>query len=163
MPPPELAPAPGRRCRLEEEPARRPTIAALWPWLALLLVLLLIGGGAAAYILTRHKTEVVPTVIGEQLSMASTQLQNAGFAVSTINVTSNHPAGFVIRQDPVGGTKAKDGSTVSLVVSSGPGNATVPSVVGLPLDKARQMIRKAKLKSRAGFSTRAVPPYPRTM
>jgi serine/threonine-protein kinase len=112
----------------------------------LLLVLLIAAGGVAAYLLTRPKTEIVPAVAGEQLSVASTQLQNAGFAVSTINVTSEHPAGFVIRQDPVGGTKAKEGSTVNLTVSSGPGNATVPSVADLPLEQAKKAIKQAKLK-----------------
>ncbi len=125
----------------EEEPGR-----GAWPWIALLLVLLLAGGGAAAYFLTRPKSVVVPVVVGEQLSLASTQLQNAGFAVQTISVTSTHPAGFVIRQNPVGDTKAKQGSTVSLNVSSGPGNTTVPSVADLPLSQARQMIAQARLR-----------------
>jgi serine/threonine-protein kinase len=125
----------------EHEPGRGP-----WPWIVLLLVLLIAAGGAAAYLLTRPKTAIVPPVAGEQLSVASTQLQNAGFAVSTIDVVSDHPAGFVIRQNPVGDTKAKEGSTVTLTVSSGPGNATVPSVADLPLGQAKQMITQSKLK-----------------
>jgi serine/threonine-protein kinase len=148
VPAPDLAAAPGNGAAvLAEEPPppdeheRRP-----WPWIVLLLVLLLLAGGAAAYLLTRPKTEIVPPVAGEQLSVASTQLQNAGFSVGTINVTSDHPAGFVIRQDPVGGTKAKKGSTVTLTVSSGPGNATVPSVADLPLGQAKGMIKQAHLK-----------------
>jgi serine/threonine-protein kinase len=116
-----------------------------WPWIVLLLVLLLAAGGAAAYVLTRPKTAIVPPVVGEQLSLASTQLQNAGFAVQTINVTSSHPPGFVIRQDPVGDTKAKQGSTVSLTVSSGPGNASVPPVTGFRLQQAQKMIRQQHL------------------
>jgi serine/threonine-protein kinase len=116
-----------------------------WPWIVLLLVLLIAAGGAAAYVLTRPEKAIVPVVVGEQLSTASTQIQNAGFAVQTINVTSSHPAGFVIRQDPVGGTKAKQGSTVSLTVSSGPGNASVPPVTGFPLPQAEKMIRQQHL------------------
>ena len=45
-------------------------------------------------------------------------------------VTTAKTAGTVIGQDPLGGTKANKGSTVTLTVSHGPGNATVPSVVG---------------------------------
>jgi serine/threonine-protein kinase len=116
-----------------------------WPWIVLLLVLLIAAGGAAAYLLTRPKTAVVPVVVGEQLSQASTQLQNAGFSVQTINVTSSHPPGFVFGQSPVGGTKAKEGSTVSLRVSSGPGNASVPPVAGFPLPQAEKMIRQQHL------------------
>jgi eukaryotic-like serine/threonine-protein kinase len=130
----------------EEPPPPEEHERRAWPWLVLLLVLLLLAGGAAAYLLTRPKTVAVPVVTGEQLSLASTQLQNAGFGISTVNEASNHPSGFVIRQDPVGGTKAKQGSTVTLFVSSGPGNATVPSVVDLPLNQAKQMIQQARLR-----------------
>jgi serine/threonine-protein kinase len=85
-------------------------------------------------------------VVGETLSVASAQLQNAGFAVSTINVPDDHASGFVLRQDPQPGIKAKTGSTVTLTVSSGPGNATVPPVVGMSLDRAKKTITQARLK-----------------
>ncbi|MBV9003553.1 MAG: PASTA domain-containing protein, partial [Solirubrobacterales bacterium] len=75
-----------------------------------------------------------------------TTLQNAGFAVSVINVTNSNPAGVVIAQDPQGDTKADEGSTVSLTVSQGPGNATVPSVEGLSVAQAKQAITRAGLK-----------------
>jgi eukaryotic-like serine/threonine-protein kinase len=130
-----------------------------WPWLALLLVLVIAGGAVAAYLLTRPVKALVPPVAGETLSVASTQLQNAGFAVSTINVPNTHPAGTVIGQNPPGGTKANTGSTVTLTVSSGPGNATVPSVQGLPLGQAEQMIRQAQLKvGRVVFQSNAQMP-----
>jgi serine/threonine-protein kinase len=117
-----------------------------WPWIALLIALLLAGGGVAAYLLTRPAKTPVPRVVGETLSVASAQLQNAGFAVSTINVPDSHASGFVLRQDPSAGVQAKDGSTVTLTVSSGPGNATVPPVVGLPLGQAKKAIAQARLK-----------------
>ena len=84
----------------------------------------------AAYLLTRPKKVVVPGVTGEQFSVAQAQLQNAGFKVNEISVTNQKPAGTVIAQDPLAGAKVKEGSTVTLTVSTGPGNATVPSVVG---------------------------------
>jgi serine/threonine-protein kinase len=123
-----------------DEPGRR------WPWLAMLLVLLLAGGGLAAYLLTRPVKAVVPTVVNEPLSTASAQLQNANFNVSTITVPNNNKSGTVIRQNPQGGTKLKEGSTVTLTVSSGPGNATVPSVEGLSLADAKKAIDRANLK-----------------
>jgi serine/threonine-protein kinase len=131
---------------LDEPPPHEDPRGPRWPWLALLLALLLIGGGVAAYLLTRPAKTPVPRVVGEQLSVANAQLQNAGFAVSTINVPDNHAAGFVLRQDPQPGIKAKDGSTVTLTVSSGPGNATVPPVLGMPLKQAKQAIRQARLR-----------------
>lgn len=111
-----------------------------------LLAAALIGGGLAAYFLTRPTQRLVPAVTGEMLNIARTQLQNAGFSVTVINVTNVKPAGTVIGEDPQGGTKADQGSTVSLTVSQGPGSTTVPSVKGLPLAVAKQDIIRANLK-----------------
>ena len=92
-----------------------------------LLVLLLAGGGVAAYLILRPEKVVVPGVVNEDLNTARTQLQNAGFTVgSPIQVTGTQKAGTVIAQDPQAGTKAKEGSSVSLTVSSGPGTSRSP-------------------------------------
>jgi serine/threonine-protein kinase len=123
------------------EPRRRNP----WPWIALLLALLLAGGGVAAYLLTRPVKVTVPPVVGEQLNPARTVLQNAGFTVSVLNVPSNAATGTVIAENPPGNTKANKGSNVTLTVSSGPGTATVPGVVGLPLDQAKSTIQTAHL------------------
>jgi serine/threonine-protein kinase len=113
---------------------------------ALLALLLLLGGAAAAYVLTRPVKKVVPNVVSEQLNNARTVLQNAGFSVSPINVTSAQPQGVVIAENPPGGTKADEGSTVTLTVSQGPGNVNVPSVTDLTLAKAKRTLKRAGLK-----------------
>jgi serine/threonine-protein kinase len=123
-----------------EERRRNP-----WPWIALLVALLLAGGGAAAYFLTRPTKAVVPKVVLDQLSTARTLIQNAGFTPSLIYQTDKHPAGIVIDQSPLGGAKANTGSTVTLTVSQGPGDGTVPAVQGEPLAEAEKAIRKSKL------------------
>ncbi len=66
--------------------------------------------------------------------------------MSQLSVTSQQKAGTVIAQDPQAGTKAKKGSNVALTVSTGPGNATVPSVVGETLKQAKSSIEIANLK-----------------
>jgi serine/threonine-protein kinase len=126
-----------------------------WPWIALLLALLLLaGGGLAAYLLTRPTKAVVPTVINEPLQTASAQLSNANFTVSTIMVPNSHPSGIVIRQSPEGGTRLNEGSTVTLTVSSGPGNASVPPLEGLTLPQAEQAIKQQNLKpGRVSYQT----------
>jgi serine/threonine-protein kinase len=129
----------------EPPPPERPG-GPRWPWLALLLVLVLAGAGVAVYLSTRPTKALVPTVIREPLSTASAQLQNAGFNVSTITVPSDSRANTVIRQNPQGGTRLDKGSTVTVTVSSGPGNATVPPVEGLPLPQAQQAVKQANLK-----------------
>ncbi len=117
-----------------------------WAWIALLVLALLIAGGVAAYLLTRPVKKVVPAVVGDNLNTASTIIQNAGFAVSTISVPDTKASGFVIRQSPVGQTKADEGSTVTLTVSSGPGNSIVPGVAGLSLKQAERALRAQHFK-----------------
>jgi beta-lactam-binding protein with PASTA domain/predicted Ser/Thr protein kinase len=127
----------------EEEPPRR---HRLWPWLLALLILLLAGGGVAAYLLTRPAKVVVPGVVGQSFTTAQTELSNDGLGVNQLQVTNAKPSGTVIRQSPLAGAKVKQGSTVSLEVSSGPGNTTVPPVVGETLQQARSSIEIAGLK-----------------
>jgi beta-lactam-binding protein with PASTA domain/predicted Ser/Thr protein kinase len=134
-----LEPVPG-----EEPPDGR---RRWWLWLALLLLLLaLAGGGVAAYLILHPVKQVVPGVVGETFSTAQAQLQNDNFNVSELQVTNPKPSGTVISQDPLAGTKAKKNSTVSLTVSSGPGNTTVPPLVGETLAQARSSLAIANLR-----------------
>ena len=116
-----------------------------WLWIAALVVLLL-AGGVAAYLLTRPVTKTVPNVINETLSTAITNVQNAGFTAATIYVQDPRPPGTVISQNPQPSTKAKEGSMITLKVSQGPGNTTVPTVVGLTERGAVRAIKRARLK-----------------
>ncbi len=107
--------------------------------------------GAAIYFLARPAQKIVPPVVGENLDTARTVLQNRGFQVSVVMEHNTHPPNFVFAQSPVGGTKADQGSTVQLTVSTGPaqpGLVNVPNVVGEVLTKAQQDIAKAGLKTR---------------
>ena len=109
------------------------------------LVLLLAGGGAAAYLLTRPQNVAVPTVVLEQVNVAQTNIQNAGLTPSLIYRTDSHKSGIVIAQSPLGGVKVARSSTVTLTVSQGPGNTTVPSVTGLSLKAAKQELKQSGL------------------
>jgi serine/threonine-protein kinase len=123
-----------------------------WRWIGLLVALLAVGGIAAGiYFLTRPSQKVVPPVVGEQLDTARTVLQNAGFQVSVVNEHSTKPAGVVFAQSPLGDTKADEGSTVQLTVSTGPpkpGPVNVPNVIGEQLNHALRDITHAGLKTR---------------
>jgi serine/threonine-protein kinase len=133
----------GRSGQYRDERRRAPR----WPWLlALLLVLLLGGGGAAAFVLTRPQKALVPYVVGLQEASAQTQLTNAGFTASVIDVTSNSAQGEVIAQSPRGSARERTGSTVTLNVSSGPAQATVPDVSTLSEKAAKQQLRQSGLK-----------------
>lgn len=76
----------------------------------------------------------VPPVVGQTRSAAEQQLSARGLEASFTEDTSDRPAGEVISQSPDAGTKVDSGSTVELVVSTGPPPADtvdVPNVVGL--------------------------------
>jgi eukaryotic-like serine/threonine-protein kinase len=97
----------------------------------------------------------VPNVIGKSLSSATQSLKSAGLVVGTVtNQSSSSVAnGDVISQNPSAGTSSQAGSSVDLVVSSGPATATVPSVIGLTSSSAAADLRAA------GFSPVAETAY----
>jgi beta-lactam-binding protein with PASTA domain len=126
----------------EEEPGRR-----WWLWLLILLALAAIALGL--YLLLRPEQLTVPDVIGRESATATQILQNRGFEVDIVNVeNANVERNTVAAQDPRPNTEAPEGSTVTITVSTGPGEATVPAVAGLTAEKAEAQLRDA------GFETR---------
>ena len=74
---------------------------------------------------------IVPDVRGLTQVDATQRLANAGFRVAaTSESSSSVPSGQVIRTQPAAGSEAARDSTVTLVISSGAKQATVPDVVG---------------------------------
>ncbi|MDO8963412.1 MAG: PASTA domain-containing protein [Coriobacteriia bacterium] len=72
----------------------------------------------------------VPDLTSMAQAEARTALQTAGFAVKVLSQSSSTVAsGTVISQNPTAGVAAKPGSTVTIVVSSGPAIVVVPDVV----------------------------------
>ena len=109
----------------------------IWPWIVALVVLLLIGGGVAAFVLTRPQKVLVPTVVNLPLPTAQQYIQDAGFTPNVIYETSpSTPNNIVFAQSPLGNARVKSGTTVTLTVSTGPGNTTVPTVAQLTQTQA---------------------------
>ncbi|HEU4702786.1 MAG TPA: Stk1 family PASTA domain-containing Ser/Thr kinase [Conexibacter sp.] len=109
-----------------------------WAWLLAALALAAIVLGIV--LLTRPSDVTVPRVVGQDLPSATAELRAAGFETTVDRVTSGRPANQVLAQDPAGGEQAQDGSTITLTVSSGPGQVAVPSVDGLGEQKATAML-----------------------
>jgi len=120
--------------------------SSIWPWIVVLLLLVLIGGGVAAFLLTRPKKALVPTVVGLPLNVAQNKVQNAGFTPNPFPLTSSKPVDQVIAQSPLGQSRVKDGATVTLTYSTGPGNTTVPLVTNESPAAARRELRHNGLK-----------------
>ena len=85
----------------------------------------------------------VPSVTGRSVDDAQDAIRQAGLQPQLTGQSSaDVEAGQIISQTPAGGT-AKRGSTVALVVSTGPGIVAVPDVRGLSIDDARQKLTDA--------------------
>jgi serine/threonine-protein kinase len=74
----------------------------------------------------------VPNVEGKSVSEATALLEEAGFTVAQKDEPSaDVPAGTVIGSEPGAGTLLAKDETVTIVVSTGPEQVTVPTVEGL--------------------------------
>jgi serine/threonine-protein kinase len=77
------------------------------------------------------ESATVPDVVNQDEASARSELQAAGFKVSVTEGPSDTVAeGLVISQNPGANTTSAKGSTIGIVVSTGPTSATVPSVIG---------------------------------
>jgi eukaryotic-like serine/threonine-protein kinase len=92
-------------------------------------------------------TAAVPDVVGTNEDSARGALESAGFKVNAVQVFSPQEKGSVVAQNPRGGADAQVGSTVRINVSKGTGTTTVPSVVGLGEDDAKQQLSDADLQA----------------
>jgi eukaryotic-like serine/threonine-protein kinase len=126
-------------------PPRRSRGWVPWAWAALVLVLIVAAAGAA-YLLTRTKQVPVPDVVGDQYATAAQVLKHAHFDVASVMGSSDKPKGIVVGELPPAHTKADKGSTVTLEVSSGSGNVSVPSVEGFTVAAATRRLHHDGLK-----------------
>jgi serine/threonine-protein kinase len=132
-----------------ERPRKRRSIV---PWLV--VALLLAAFGVAGWYVYQQIDErlqeaepvAVPNVEGLVEERAVEQLEADGFTVRTERQASEEvDRGKVIDQDPEGGNRVEQGTTVTIVVSSGVPQVEVPAVANLPLEEATQQLAGAGL------------------
>ena len=88
----------------------------------------------------------VPKVVGLEQSDATAALEGEGFIVSVSEEFSERvDKGVVISQTPARGTDYQPGNSVSIVVSKGPPEFAMPSVVGMSRDGALDKLRSLGL------------------
>lgn len=126
-----------------------------WPktTAGVLLCLLVVGGAAYAVdasqiLVASHR---LPSVTGDTQATAQRSLRRDHV---TLRVTRHRwsltvPVGAVIAQSPAAGTSVKEGSTVSVVVSSGPPPVAVPSLTSVTggCTQATTILTAAKLRA----------------
>ncbi len=158
-PPPPLAPRP-RVDDLQRADRRNLGRLALWSFVLLALAGIAIG----AYLLLAPEKVPVPDVVRNTSAVASARLQNAGFAVDIQMARSEDvPEDRVFRQDPNPGERVREGSTVTILVSSGPGDETIPPVEGLTRRSATRRLERAGFKVDLRRETSATVPEDRVI
>jgi beta-lactam-binding protein with PASTA domain len=85
----------------------------------------------------------VPSVIGQLYDSALGTLQGQNFAVARRDVDSSQPKDVVIDQKPSGGAGLARGGTVTLYVSKGPKQSTIPDVGGYDEATATQTLEQS--------------------
>lgn len=95
-------------------------------------------GATIALVVSTGKPSVgVRDVTGYTLSDAQKDLAYDKFLVKIDRKFDPSPKDTVISEKPKAGTKLRQGSTVTLVISDGPAPVKMPRLIGLTLDKAR--------------------------
>lgn len=94
--------------------------------------------------------KTVPNIVGKSEADARAALQNMGLTVGSVDKEYNesYEAGIVLSQSPGNGSKVSEGSSVSFIVSLGKKpetKVTVPEIVGVAEQSARQMLSNAGL------------------
>ena len=155
--PPPPAPAPGRRAgRGGDDPDVLAFAAAVgltdgedpaprrrrrWPWIVAVLVL--VGGGlGAGAALALAKTKLLtpshrlPSITGLTTTQAAAAVRRDHFQVVVRSQATSlsAPAGRILAQSPRPRTRLKEGSSVSVVVSSGLPSEAVPDLSGVTGD-----------------------------
>jgi beta-lactam-binding protein with PASTA domain/tRNA A-37 threonylcarbamoyl transferase component Bud32 len=125
-------------------------------WIGLLVVLALgaiVAGAAWAYGTAR--TVQVPGVVGLTAAAAQAKLTPLQLTLdsSSTGFSETVPAGRIISTDPRPGADARQGSSVSAVVSKGPERYAVPQVAGMSVADATTAITDASLAVGATTST----------
>src|SRR3954466_9925889 len=127
-----------------EDPEKRER--GKWPIIALVLLLLGLGLVLLVTQLGGSDQVEVPRVTGWEGERATARLERQGFKVETRELRNKKDPGIVLGSDPAFGKKADKGSTVTLIVSSGPGEVTVPTVEGFSESRARKTLTKVGFK-----------------
>jgi len=131
----------------EEGPRRRRV------WIGVLVgVLIAAVVGLALFLLAKSltgsstETVEIPKVVGLNVEAAKLKLENAGLKAEEQLKASSKPEDQVINQKPDPGTEVETGSTVTLVVSAGRAQVTVPDVVGQTPEEAGVTLQDSKLQ-----------------
>ncbi|GIU92171.1 MAG: penicillin-binding protein [Acidimicrobiia bacterium] len=91
----------------------------------------------------RTPTVTVPWVVGLDVEEASRTILAAKLNVEVVEVASPEPEGIVVSQSAEPGASVRQGSTITIEVSSGtPPSAPMPNVIGSTFEQALEVFRQ---------------------
>jgi eukaryotic-like serine/threonine-protein kinase len=96
----------------------------------------------------------LPTLVGQNISDVQQWASQNNVNLQQTSVTSNQAQGTIIAQSPSPGSPITSGETVTVQVSSGPAEVSIPNVDGMTAEKARQALQQAGFQvqvDRTGF------------
>jgi serine/threonine-protein kinase len=105
------------------------------------------GSRVAIVVSSGPGTVAMPNVVGQSAAQAMAALRAAGLKPTIQDQASTKvKQGTVISTDPSAGTDLQEGSAVSVFVSSGPAQVSVPEVTGSSEAEAKAALKAAGLK-----------------
>ena len=108
--------------------------------IAIAVLIALIATSIPILIATFRQIEI-PQVAGRTKAAAETALRKAGFSVTTdVENSATVPEGHVIGTDPAGGTSARKGTTIRMIVSAGPVTVQMPDVTNTKFEDAEDKL-----------------------
>jgi N-acetylmuramoyl-L-alanine amidase len=136
---PWVPPTPGSR--------RRPLVPRWVYYAAGGSLLAAVAIAAIVYFVALSAVVRVPSVQGLDRLAATTRLQEVGLriAVGDKRFSDTVPAGLVVGQTPSPGAKVTEGTIVTVSISAGTETFAMPDVTGMPLEKARRLLRERGL------------------
>lgn len=141
-------PTTGSQTAVEEQEETRDNGKVL-TWILALLALIAVLAVAAWFYFGQNRGPeqvTVPSVVGSTEAEARTALMDAGLTPTfTTEPNAEVEAGTVASTDPAGGTRVDANSTVSVVVSGGPNEVSVPDITNMTEDEARNALKAAGL------------------
>jgi serine/threonine-protein kinase len=141
LPGPHATPAARSPARPTRAHGRRRLIKAL------IAVVLLAGGATAALLLLGQASRTtVPELLKLPRGGVEARARRLHVVPAFSGRHSDAPAGIAIAQDPTAGTRLADGSTVRVVLSTGPPPVVVPGVVGSSAVSAENRLANAGLR-----------------
>ena len=118
-----------------------------WPFVLVAILVLSAIAGVGGWWLAVGRYTHAPSVIGVTYTQAASTLDHAGLHAQRGSevYSKTVAAGLVVSQDPGGGTRVHRGATITLHLSRGPSNVSVPDVSGESVHAATAALHAVNL------------------